>query len=60
MWLIIATITTIGYGDITPKTPLGRFFSGLCAFVGNAITLSLPIAVMGNTYIYASFIGVSI
>lgn len=40
-WATI-TITSVGYGDICPITPLGRFLTGSFMVFG-AITMSLPI-----------------
>lgn len=41
-WFSIQTITTIGYGDMVPKTALGKLLSAVCALFG-AITLALPV-----------------
>jgi len=41
MWWSIATLTTVGYGDVTPLTPLGKAFGGLIAVSGIAM-FTLP------------------
>jgi voltage-gated potassium channel len=33
-WWAIATLTTIGYGDIVPITPLGKSFGGIVMLLG--------------------------
>jgi voltage-gated potassium channel len=40
-WWAIATLTTVGYGDIVPVTALGRFISGIIAVLGIGI-IALP------------------
>jgi len=34
MWLGVATLTTVGYGDICPITPLGKFLGAAISFLG--------------------------
>ena len=36
-WWAMATLTTIGYGDVVPITSLGKIIGGLSAFVGLGI-----------------------
>lgn len=49
MWYIIVTMTTTGYGDITPSTTLGHFVScGL--MVVSALYMAMPIGIVGNAF----------
>ncbi len=45
MWWAVATLTTVGYGDVTPITPGGRFFGGLVSLIGVGL-VSLPAAIL--------------
>lgn len=40
-WWAIATLTTVGYGDVYPITSLGKFISGLIAVLGIGL-VALP------------------
>jgi voltage-gated potassium channel len=44
-WWAIATLTTVGYGDIVPITPLGRIFGSVVMVTGLCI-LALPVAII--------------
>lgn len=44
---MITTLTTVGYGDKSPKSELGRIFAVILAYMGNSIILALPIAIIG-------------
>ncbi len=43
-WAIV-TLTTVGYGDITPLTNLGRFFSAIVMMMGYAI-IAVPTGIV--------------
>ncbi len=45
MYWAVVTLTTVGYGDISPQTPLGKFFAALVMIIGYAIiVMSISIA----------------
>ncbi len=44
MYWAVVTITTVGFGDITPQTALGRFFAGILMILGYSI-LAVPTGV---------------
>lgn len=44
-WAIV-TITTVGYGDISPQTPLGQFVAALAMICGYAI-IAVPTGIIG-------------
>jgi voltage-gated potassium channel len=48
-WWAIATLTTVGYGDVTPITPLGRVFGSIVMVTGLCI-LALPVAIIASGF----------
>lgn len=48
-WWAMATLTTVGYGDIYPITPLGRLFGGFVMVTGLCI-LALPVAIISTGF----------
>jgi voltage-gated potassium channel len=48
-WWSIATLTTVGYGDATPITALGKVIGGLTMIIGLCI-LALPVAIISTGF----------
>lgn len=49
-WWAVATLTTIGYGDIYPLTTAGRFLSGVIALLGIGL-VALPTGIISSGFI---------
>lgn len=47
MWWAMATLTTVGYGDVTPITPAGQLFGSLVAVVGIGMA-ALPAGILAS------------
>jgi voltage-gated potassium channel len=50
MWWGIVTLTTIGYGDMTPVTPAGRVLGGFIAILGIGM-FALPAGLLGAAFV---------
>ena len=50
MWWGVATMTTVGYGDIYPITAIGKLFGGLVAILGLG-TFGLPAGIIAYGFI---------
>ena len=48
-WWAVATLTTVGYGDIYPVTGLGKFISGLIALLGIGL-VALPTGIISSAF----------
>ena len=48
-WAVV-TMTTVGYGDITPATPLGRFLSAVVMLIGYTI-IAVPTGIVSASMI---------
>jgi voltage-gated potassium channel len=49
MWWSVVTITTVGYRDMAPTTPIGQVIGGVVAFIG-ICTLALPVGILSTGF----------
>jgi len=49
MWWSIVTLTTVGYGDSVPITPLGKVVASLTALMG-LVMLALPVGIIATSF----------
>jgi voltage-gated potassium channel len=49
MWWGIATLTTVGYGDMYPITGLGKFLGGMIAVIGVGL-FALPAGLLASGF----------
>jgi voltage-gated potassium channel len=49
MWWAIVTLCTVGYGDVVPATPLGKFVAGLAIILG-LMMIALPVAIIATAF----------
>ena len=49
LWWCVATVTTVGYGDVVPVTSLGRIVALVYMFFGISLVATL-LAVISNTF----------
>ncbi|PJG55836.1 cyclic nucleotide-binding protein [Bradyrhizobium forestalis] len=49
MWWAIVTLGTVGYGDVVPVTPLGKFISTFAIISGFAM-IALPVAIISSAF----------
>ncbi|HEX5706686.1 MAG TPA: ion transporter [Pyrinomonadaceae bacterium] len=49
MWWGVATLTTVGYGDVYPTTPLGKVFGAVIAILGVGI-FALPTGILASGF----------
>ena len=47
MWWAAVTLTTVGYGDVYPVTPVGRIFTVLMLFVALGI-IAVPTGLVAS------------
>ena len=50
MWWALQTVTTVGYGDVTPKNPSGRIIAGFVMLEGIAV-LAVTTAAITSTFV---------
>lgn len=49
MWWAMATLTTVGYGDVIPITAWGRFFGGTITLLGMGM-VALPAGILASSF----------
>ena len=48
-WMMLVTMTTVGYGDFSPRTNVGRVMVGIAMCIGLCFT-AMPLAIIGSNF----------
>jgi hypothetical protein len=61
VWLVVVSITNLGFGDVVPMSPGGRIFVGIASILGTLLTalmigvmrdwLEIPVSSIGKSVI---------
>ncbi len=49
MWWALATLTTVGYGDVVPTTVIGQIIAGIVMIVGYGL-FALPVGIVATAF----------
>ncbi|MGK0370935.1 MAG: voltage-gated potassium channel [Glaciecola sp.] len=49
LWWSVVTLSTVGYGDVAPITPVGQFFAGMFILIGVAL-FALPAGILASSF----------
>lgn len=52
MYWAVITLTTVGYGDVSPITPLGKIVAAITA-LGGIVMLALPVGIIATSFAQA-------
>lgn len=50
LWWSVLTLSTVGYGDVVPVTPMGQFFAGITSLLGIGL-FGLPASILAAGFI---------
>jgi len=50
MWWAVATLSTVGYGDVYPITPIGKILASIIAILGIGM-FALPTGILGAAFV---------
>jgi hypothetical protein len=50
-WFVVVTVTTLGYGDVTPTSVWGKVVAACLAHIG-VLVLALPVTILGANFAY--------
>lgn len=49
MWFVIVTVTTVGYGDVSPKTIAGKCLASVLSVTG-VLYMAMPLTIVGAAF----------
>jgi voltage-gated potassium channel len=49
MWWSLITLTTVGYGDVSPLTPIGKIIGSFTAIIG-VLTVALMTGIVSSSF----------